>query len=148
MYPCHTPVNSHTHTHTQNNRGFGPHFTIIDEAAITPPTYYTDAVLPTLRKERVAGVALLSTPKGEQNWLTALIHQVTRPTDTPAFHVFRVLDACDRCIAAQKALECQHIPRMESWLSDSNAELIKKMYPENQTEMILQETLLSCIGLQ
>jgi hypothetical protein len=111
----------------ETTRGVGGTCIICEEAAVMPPKFFVDVVLPVTGPELVSCICI-STVKGtnaegQSNWYSKLM-DLTQPDGKSFFNVFQFHLACEKCIKENKAASCTHKLHELPWWQDPSKQMM------------------------
>jgi hypothetical protein len=111
----------------ETTRGTGGTCVICEEAAVMPPKFFVQVVLPVTGPEMTSCICISTvkgtTVEGQENWYSQLL-ELTHPDGKPFFNIFKFYLACDKCIREDKAAQCQHNLHELPWWQDPSKQLL------------------------
>ena len=108
-------------------RGFSPHIVILEEAAVMPPLFIGEVVMPMMTVKNTCMICI-STIQNKSNYYSVL--PTIRYSDgNTVFDVKEFFSVCDKCREEKKVDSCQHmIGNVPSWIADDRNRSIKAVY--------------------
>lgn len=126
----------------ETTRGVTATLNVLEEAAAFDPKFIDAVIVPLLRVEKTALVAISST-RSDDNYYSQFVNFKSPDGKRPLFNTFQFYMACEECRMAQKASTCKHTySDLPPWMSAAKEDIMRALYIQRgQTKMLEQETI-------